>query len=122
MSRRWWMLCALLLLLCAALLGYLWQRPLDIELPITNRSKESVQLLFYGEGLAEHVLVRRLPPDASIAVTLPLNGRGQVRIKSLGERAEIDALLVPSNSVLREQHLQFEVRPGNQFLLLPAAD
>jgi hypothetical protein len=118
--KKWWWLVAAAVLVAVAI-GVEWRRQhrADIALPVLNHSDESVQLLFYGPGLSEHVMIRELPARDSIVVTLRLAPGGAIRIKSATPRAQVDAQLTDSNAALRDQPLQFEVRPGNQFVLVP---
>lgn len=117
--RRWLWIGALALLAAALGLGWYLQRPVAVELPVSNRSDQGVRLLFYGAGLTDHVLIDHLAPEASIVVSLTLSGVGPVRVRAESERVNVDAQLAPSNAQLRREPMQFEIRPGNQFLLVP---
>lgn len=117
--KRWLLFGAILLVLAALVVGWYLQHSFEVLLPVANRSDQPVRLLFYGEGLEEHVLVSDLQPRDSIMVTLTLKGMGPIRIKAESGRASIDAQLVDSNSTLRRAPLRFEVQSGNQFVLVP---
>jgi hypothetical protein len=106
----------------AIALGTLWWRqlrPLEVALPVLNHTAAPVQVLFYGAGLAEHVLIKQVPPNDSVVVTLRLAGRGPIRVQSQSARAQIDSELLDANSALRRRPQQFDIGPGNQWLLTP---
>jgi len=118
MKRRWWLLLVLFALVIAGARWYL-QRPVEVQLPVLNRSDQPVQLLFYGAGLSGDVLVSELAPAGRVVVSLTLTGAGPVHVRAESERVRLDSLLVRSNAQLRGGPLQFEVRSGNQFVLVP---
>ena len=91
----------------------------EVALPVINRSAQAVQLLFYGDGLSEHVLVQRLPPQTSLVIALRLSAAGAIRLKAESERVRVDTVLADSNTQLRTRPLQFEVLEGNRFVLVP---
>jgi|GEM_PF-3098301 len=117
--KRWFWPLAVLIVLAAAGIGRYRQRPVEVRLPVFNHSQQAVQLLFYGAGMQDQVLVTELAPEHGTEITLTLSGVGPIRVKAESERARIDAELARSNTQLREQPLRFEVRPGNQFVLVP---
>ena len=117
--KRWLLLGIVLVALIALVIGWYLQRPFEVLLPVANRAEQPVHILFYGNGLEEHVLIPNLEPEDSIVVTLTLKGTGPIRIKLESDRASVDSQLVDSNARLRRAPLSFEIQPGNRFVLVP---
>lgn len=117
MKLRWWLAGALVVALAIAAWWWRQHRPLEVALPVFNRTAGPVQVLFYGAGLQDHVLIRELPPDHALAVKLRLRGNGAIRIQCRTGSAQVDAELIGANAALHRGPQQFEIRPGNQFVL-----